>query len=399
MRNLLFVHGTGVREASYQLTLEFITGELKAEIPQLAPRECYWGKSGASLHQNGDSIPTYSTARAVDGPDPAQEALTLWRLLFEDPFFELRYLATQPPQPADLPPNVDPPSVVLAARLKELQPEPALSELLEKYRLLDLWQSSLAAIRDEPATSTAIGVNQEDTNESRQAVARAIVASLLAAAMADGRPMPQSEVRDRMVDLVLDGLGGRTRSVQAWLGGQLLGLAASASSFWIKRKRGKISDAGLPALGDILLYQTRGDDIRTCIRERILKTATTESAVQPIVVLAHSLGGIACVDLLAKEDLPVSHLITCGSQAPLLFEIDSLVSLRYGTTLRPDFPRWLNIYDENDFLSYVGAKVFAGKVKDVRVESRQPFPESHSAYWTNRNVWTSIATFLREDGS
>jgi hypothetical protein len=46
VQNLLFVHGTGVREASYKLTLEFVTGELKAEIPQLARQECYWANGG-----------------------------------------------------------------------------------------------------------------------------------------------------------------------------------------------------------------------------------------------------------------------------------------------------------------------------------------------------------------
>ena len=47
-------------------------------------------------------------------------------------------------------------------------------------------------------------------------------------------------------------------------------------------------------------------------------------------------------------------------------------------------------------LSYAGEGVFAGKVKDVSVESRQPFPESHSAYWTNDAVWQAIKSFLAE---
>jgi hypothetical protein len=92
----------------------------------------------------------------------------------------------------------------------------------------------------------------------------------------------------------------------------------------------------------------------------------------------------------------VSHLITCGSQAPLLYEIDSLSSRRFDDGLPAGFPRWRNIYDENDFLSYIGEGVFPGKVRDIRVESRQPFPQSHSAYWTNMKVWTAVGAFLAE---
>jgi hypothetical protein len=200
-----------------------------------------------------------------------------------------------------------------------------------------------------------------------------------------------------MADLVLNELGGRARSVGSWLGGQLAGLASSVSSSWIRRKRGKYSDASLPALGDILLYQTRGSDIRKRIRETILNVSRNpDGSDERIAILAHSLGGIACVDLFASEELPVSHLITCGSQAPLLYEIDSLSSRRFDDGLPAGFPRWLNIYDENDFLSYIGEGVFPGKVRDIRVESRQPFPQSHSAYWTNMKVWTAVGAFLAE---
>jgi hypothetical protein len=57
-----------------------------------------------------------------------------------------------------------------------------------------------------------------------------------------------------------------------------------------------------------------------------------------------------------------------------------------------NFPTWLNIYDKHDFLSYVGSKLFPGQVIDVEVDSRQPFPYSHSAYWTNRATWDAIVS-------
>jgi hypothetical protein len=88
-------------------------------------------------------------------------------------------------------------------------------------------------------------------------------------------------------------------------------------------------------------------------------------------------------------------LITAGSQAPFLYEIDCLTSLRAGQPLPDHFPRWLNFYDPNDFLSYIGGQVFPGRVRDVEIQSRQPFPQSHSAYWTNRLFWNEVEAFLQ----
>jgi hypothetical protein len=57
------------------------------------------------------------------------------------------------------------------------------------------------------------------------------------------------------------------------------------------------------------------------------------------------------------------------------------------------FPPWLNLYDPYDFLSYVAAPVFRRGVRDVRIESGQPFPYSHSAYWTNAQTWNAVRAF------
>ena len=115
-----------------------------------------------------------------------------------------------------------------------------------------------------------------------------------------------------------------------------------------------------------------------------------------MLLLGHSLGGIACVDLLVREELPqVKLLVTVGSQAPFLHEINALPSLAYDQAMSEHFPPWLNIYDLRDFLSYVGGTVFPGRVQDVLVDSKQPFPESHSAYWSNPATWKAISAHWR----
>jgi hypothetical protein len=112
-----------------------------------------------------------------------------------------------------------------------------------------------------------------------------------------------------------------------------------------------------------------------------------------VTLVAHSLGGIACVDLLVMRDLPkVSRLITVGSQTALLYEIGAMASLARSERLPAWFPPWLNVYDRDDFLSYRADRLFP-QVTDLEVSSREPFPDSHSAYLTSDTVWTAIRDF------
>jgi hypothetical protein len=171
--------------------------------------------------------------------------------------------------------------------------------------------------------------------------------------------------------------------------GRSAAVIGTALATW---RRGSVTDATSPLAGDILLYQCRGATIRQLIRAQI------EELTPPIVLLGHSLGGIACVDLLIEADLRerVSLLVTVGSQAPYFYELNALQKLEYGATLPHHVPRWINVYDLRDLLSFIGERVFHGQVRDVEVDSRQPFPESHSAYWTNPQTFSAIAGGLTE---
>ncbi|MFD8819629.1 hypothetical protein ACFV23_51195, partial [Streptomyces sp. NPDC059627] len=123
--------------------------------------------------------------------------------------------------------------------------------------------------------------------------------------------------------------------------------------------------------------------------------AAVQEAEPPVVVLAHSLGGIAALDLLVLRPLPqVALLVTVGSQAPFLYELGALPSLEPGCPLPAHVPPWLNVYDRRDLLSYLGAGVFPGRVRDVALDSRQPFPLSHSAYWSNPELYRVLAEEL-----
>ncbi|MFF9785151.1 hypothetical protein [Streptomyces nigrescens] len=119
---------------------------------------------------------------------------------------------------------------------------------------------------------------------------------------------------------------------------------------------------------------------------------------EPTVVIGHSLGGIALVDLCALtavDGRPLSGaylLVTVGSQAPFLHELGALTGLQPAAGLPLHFPRWLNIFDRTDLLAYRAQPIFPDdpRVIDHEVSSRQPFPLSHSAYWKLDAVYDRI---------
>jgi hypothetical protein len=69
-------------------------------------------------------------------------------------------------------------------------------------------------------------------------------------------------------------------------------LALPIATNYVLEKRGAVTSKILSMPCDILLYQARGGRIRDFIQQKI------EQVEPPVVLLAHSLGGIACVDLL-----------------------------------------------------------------------------------------------------
>ncbi len=200
-----------------------------------------------------------------------------------------------------------------------------------------------------------------------------------------------ADLRNDVVELLATTLGDSSRyAVGDLTKSVMIGISTHISTYYAKHNRGALTDKTSNAAGDILFYQARGEKIRAFIHEQI------QAAQEPVVLLAHSLGGIMSVDLLIKENLPqVKLLITAGSQSPYFYEINALQSLPFENVSKNErlpahFPAWLNVYDRRDFLSYIGAGVFGSKVTDFEVNNRQAFPYSHSAYWSNSEMWDEI---------
>jgi hypothetical protein len=284
----------------------------------------------------------------------------------------------------------------IAGRVRGAANAPALRELAREAGVDGLLDEAGQLVIASSPYQEALAAPAESLETYATAVARAIVAQAIA--LCEQRRLPARIIldagqRDALVALLVSELSGGAASFSfgGWLTRPLQELAESAATWYVRRNRDSLTDAAYPFAGDIVLYQGHGAPIRQFIQR------TIEQAEPPVVVVAHSLGGIICVDLLALAEVPqVKLLVTVGSQAPFLYEINALHSLRYGQPLPAHFPRWLNIYDRRDFLSYVGGEVFPGRVRDIMVDNRQPFARSHSSYWANPAVWEAVARAVGE---
>lgn len=410
MATVLFVHGTGVRlngyKASFAKVERGLTDALqRAKREPVAVADCLWGDSlGARLNMDGLSVPDYAQSGGQGMMVAADEdQILLWEMLGYDPLFELHGLALRPRKPVPLFNHGQ-----FTAAVKGLP----LTDLATKLATAGVDPTTFAAARDFVVNHPVyqdILLTSAGRGEGRLPLARAILAEALARAPEELPPSAATDpaVRDALVVAIADGIAPADMAAIGWAVNKLYGLAKEMGSAalqagqWVgfravtplvKLKRGKLTDGATPAAGDILLYQAKGGTIRDFIRHKV------KQADSPVVLLAHSLGGIACVELLVREHLPeVTTLVTVGSQVPFLYELNALGSLNFGDPLPPTFvKRWVNIYDGRDFLSYQAAKVFPAQdggpvIVDHRVDNNLPFPNAHSGYWDNKETWEIIA--------
>ncbi|MFD3694551.1 hypothetical protein ACFWUZ_00030 [Streptomyces sp. NPDC058646] len=441
----LFVHGTGVRRERHDRLFALVRDRLEARFPHASVESCYWGdRFGAGLGAGGRSVPGLRPRPGGD-PDPVDAETAEWALLLADPLCEVRVLAeagwdtadgagpagddgfampgvrAAGARPLDLLDQLDQladrPTAALttgapagAAPAGPATPAATTSavasgggdELAALLRGTGLAAGFPAALEStarsaEAARAAERALTEPQARELATVLARAVTAAALASAGADADCTGAE--RDRLVELLTARLGGDARVPGARAAAVLGRLAMRVTTQpLLNAWRGSLTVGATPALGDILRYQARGHDLREFLRERI----TAEPG--PTVLIGHSLGGIALVDLLALaaargEPVPgAGLLVTVGSQAPFLYELGALTALAPGAKLPYGFPGWLNVYDRQDVLAYLAGPVFPDdpRVTDHEVGSRQPFPACHSAYWKQDSLYERIEQAVAE---
>ena len=394
MTSVLFVHGTGGRTPYLAEPFRRIKRALLERRHDLCVERCLWGDhTGARLNADGNSIPAYR-ARRVNDRDFGETSVALWSALYQDPFYELRLLTLCPPKHRGIALGAAPPGELLRQRLTAFAASPELSAALETAGITAVFDGAIREVAGASPFHDAMAVAGEPVSPYVMATARAVVAVAMSMAGADegteiARITTDGALRDEVVGALDRELGDTEHLFLKLLASPLRGVTSSLVASYTRRQVTAITDATSPHVADIVRYQARGQKMRDFIRARVRELEP------PVVLLAHSLGGIMCVDLLIGEAIPeVTLLVTVGSQAPFFYEVDALSSLEFGQPLPPHFPRWLNIYDLHDILSYEGKRIFPGRVDDVEVSSAQPFPRSHLAYWDNPATWDAIVPRL-----
>jgi len=410
MTRVLFVHGTMTRYTEeYLRTFRLIERRLRGWRGRTVVEKFPWGEFwGAELNPRFLAIPG-ADERAADvlgggSEDDALSEAARWALLYDDPTAELRLLLEPAAAGAYEPQTVTSQQLRRAARqIADTPPAPPLAALLAEADIAETFPAAaikIAGLFQQGELQPLLRVIPDDQREAvRPALARAIVAAAMVAARTDSvypEAFLDAGLRERVVAAVDESLIGG--AVLGGTGELLAFLPATALTRLLLRPlRVDLTRALLQFLGDILVYQAKGARLRAELAAQL--------GPEPTVLLAHSLGGIACVELLLSDAAvrrAVPLLITVGSQAGMLHELGALATAPRPdgepTPLPADFPPWLNICDRNDLLSFRAAPLFAGRVRDVELDGLTPFPDAHNAYWRSDAVWAQIISAVAAPG-
>jgi hypothetical protein len=396
---LLFLHGTGVRKESFDETFDIVKAMAGKALPELSVHPCYWGgEYGSRLGCDGASIPNYDQTRAVaQVPDGEDSLIALWAMLYQDPLFECRLLLLEGGKSSPFGRESPEKKAILVKFDNPLSNSEAggLGGLLRS----DTEKAAFTAAAKWVAEQTEFRAFLKRANDLMQigaTIGRAVVGRMVAdAANKDesSRFGMDAAARDELVTAIDVFLFGKARGLLGSVLTKVLKPLEGIASNIGARRRGGLMDGASPAVGDVLHYQADGLKLRDFIRDQVRQLNDS------VILMAHSLGGIACVEMLIEQELPeVKLFVTAGSQSPYFYEIGALRTLPFKANvtckLPAHFPKWVNFYDRRDFLSFVGRGVFGAKVTDKEVNNGQPFPQSHSAYWSNDAVWKTIKECL-----
>jgi hypothetical protein len=384
----VFVHGTGVRQQGYQQTLRAVQDGADRFLPGVEVVGVPWGpRFGVPLDRLQQALPPEAARRDEAGPGREDVIAAAWALLIDDPLFELRLIAQGAPT---APRGRQGPQLVPLLRGLTQQPPPLDGTGVSQAELNQAVKALTAA---PELTAAAQATDRADEPELVQAVARALVALILAGHRLDepGTEPPvylDSSIRANLVEDIAAAMTPAARGrLTDWAKGKIMDFAKERATAVIADRRTALMAGSTPGIGDILAYQRRGEPIRQMVADALA------AARPPVVAVGHSLGGIVLVDLLTDADAPpVALLVTAGSQSPLFYVIDALAFLRPERRQPVPFRPWVNIYDRQDFLSFYATRAFAGTdgITDEAVSSGTPFPASHSAYWHNERVFQLI---------
>jgi hypothetical protein len=405
---LIFIHGTTVRDVS----------TYKDRLRQRAPKylgvaaddivALEWGNQLGFPDRDVKQALPEEYSRAVTDEPEVDEVATLWSLLLADPDAELRLMAAdQGAAPGGI--DFDGDASVEVADAVSDAPVPAAAVEAAGFDVAEFSVARDAVVASPALGAAASAVGDAQDAQLTNAVARSVVARMLVARQAatargDG-DLPEAfddpVARDTLVDAVADAIHGSTLGERG-LGDLFKKAGSGVLTSMLVKYRAETMVPLARFIHDVALYLNHGEEIRAFIEDGI----RANSDKGPPIVIGHSLGGIAAVDILSNpanregdKKLDVGTFVTVGSQAPALFLMDALTFLTHDREtdkrMGDPFAPWLNIYNREDLLSFCAKRVFpdVDGIKDVAVDAKVPFPASHSAYFAVDATYEAIRDF------
>jgi hypothetical protein len=161
-------------------------------------------------------------------------------------------------------------------------------------------------------------------------------------------------------------------------------------------------------LGDAFVYfherdaswSTIGDRVTIALRQA---DADREKTGEPLVVVAHSMGGNIVYDLLTSTlgGLHVDTFVTVGSQVAVIEELKlfassdrTIPSMETPKVRMPhNIGRWINVFDTLDVLGFAAERVFDG-VEDFRFRTGHMW--AHGGYFVEPTFHQRLAKRLKK---
>ncbi|MEZ6063577.1 MAG: hypothetical protein R3C19_24775 [Planctomycetaceae bacterium] len=176
-----------------------------------------------------------------------------------------------------------------------------------------------------------------------------------------------------------------------------------ASTKLLARSRASLNETLGRFFGDVFVYfNSRGDRSSPGqIPQRIIQAfddAKAATPSEPLVIVAHSLGGVISYDILShfRQDLHVDLFITVGSQVAHFEEMklyhssDRSVGPPNKVAKPQNVARWINVYDEVDIFAYGLDGVFDGFDLDLPYDTRTYVIKAHGAYWEQADFYRRL---------
>jgi len=210
-----------------------------------------------------------------------------------------------------------------------------------------------------------------------------------------------------------------------WLGQGLRELVsplrATVSDGLLRIVRRPLTEQVAFILGDVFVYLRRrgtgsvaDNRIFAPIIADLTKAAVLRSPADPLILVAHSLGGVILYELLTDRqavakikadsgsDLVIDAWITVGSQ-PGLFADMGLYGTVPGAAADAKLPRpdpvraWFNVYDYTDVLSFSCEKIFDG-VEDFEFDNVIGLFSAHTSYFRRPSFYQRLRARLNSLG-